>query len=160
VKDFRYASRQLLRQPGFTILAVVRSTSHRREHRSRSINTPFLRPLSPQPEQPSAPASFPERASIAQCFWPRFSAWRDGQQIFTVCRAVVYRLHLTGQRPENLNGIRVTRISSALSACNRSSAASSILTKTGPAANVALLSQPSGKTVSAATRTFSGRRSR
>jgi predicted permease len=115
MKDFRYALRQLLRQPGFTILAVVALALGIGANTVlfSTINTLFLRPLSyPQPEQlVRAWGSFPERGlDRANVSWPRFTAWRDGQQIFTDFAAQSFTgFTLTGRGdPENLNGIRVT----------------------------------------------------
>jgi predicted permease len=115
MKDFRYALRQLLRQPGFTILAVVALALGIGANTVlfSTINTLFLRPLSyPQPEQlVRAWGSFPERGlDRANVSWPRYSAWRDGQQIFTDFAAQSFTgFTLTGRGdPENLNGIRVT----------------------------------------------------
>ena len=115
MKDFRYALRQLLRQPGFTILAVVALALGIGANTVlfSAINTLFLRPLSyPQPEQlVRAWGSFPERGlDRANVSWPRYSAWRDGQQIFTDFAAQSFTgFTLTGRGdPENLNGIRVT----------------------------------------------------
>jgi len=115
MKDFRYAFRQLLRQPGFTILAVVALALGIGANTVlfSAINTLFLRPLSyPQPEQlVRAWGSFPERGlDRANVSWPRYSAWRDGQQIFTDFAAQSFTgFTLTGRGdPENLNGIRVT----------------------------------------------------
>jgi predicted permease len=115
MKDFRYALRQLLRQPGFTILAVVALALGIGANTVlfSTINTLFLRPLSyPQPEQlVRAWGSFPERGlDRANVSWPRYSAWRDGQQILTDFAAQSFTgFTLTGRGdPENLNGIRVT----------------------------------------------------
>jgi putative ABC transport system permease protein len=115
MKDFRYALRQLLRQPGFTVLAVVALALGIGANTVlfSAINTLFLRPLSyPQPEQlVRAWGSFPERGlDRANVSWPRYSAWRDGQQILTDFAAQSFTgFTLTGRGdPENLNGIRVT----------------------------------------------------
>jgi predicted permease len=115
MKDFRYAFRQLLRQPGFTILAVVALALGIGANTVlfSAINTLFLRPLSyPQPEQlVRVWGSFPERGlDRANVSWPRYSAWRDGQQIFTDFAAHSFTgFTLTGRGdPENLNGIRAT----------------------------------------------------
>jgi putative ABC transport system permease protein len=115
MKDFRYALRQLLRQPGFTILAVVALALGIGANTVlfSAINTLFLRPLSyPQPERlVRAWGSFPERGlDRANVSWPRYSAWRDGQQIFSDFAAQSFTgFTLTGRGdPENLNGIRVT----------------------------------------------------
>ena len=115
MKDFRYALRQLLRQPGFTILAVVALALGIGANTVlfSAINTLFLRPLSyPEPEQlVRAWGSFPERGlDRANVSWPRFTAWRDGQQIFTDFAAQSFTgFTLTGRGdPENLNGVRVT----------------------------------------------------
>jgi MacB-like periplasmic core domain len=115
MKDFRYALRQLLRQPGFTILAVVALALGIGANTVlfSAINTLFLRPLSyPQPEQlVRVWGSFPERGlDRANVSWPRFSAWRDQQQNFTEFSAQSFTgFTLTGRgNPENLNGVRVT----------------------------------------------------
>ncbi|MEY2512447.1 MAG: hypothetical protein QOE26_3210 [Verrucomicrobiota bacterium] len=115
MRDFRYALRQLLRQPGFTILAVVALALGIGANTVlfSAINTLFLRPLSyPQPEQlVRAWGSFPERGlDRANVSWPRYCAWRDGQQILTDFAAQSFTgFTLTGRGdPENLNGIRVT----------------------------------------------------
>jgi predicted permease len=115
MKDFRYALRQLLRQPSFTILAVVALALGIGANTVlfSAINTLFLRPLSyPQPEQlVRVWGSFPERGlDRANVSWPRYSAWRDGQQIFSEFAAQSFTgMTLTGRGdPENLNGIRVT----------------------------------------------------
>jgi predicted permease len=115
MKDFRYALRQLLRQPGFTILAVAALALGIGANTVlfSAINTLFLRPLSyPQPEQlVRAWGSFPERGlDRANVSWPRFTAWRDQQQSFTEFSAQSFTgFTLTGRGdPENLNGVRVT----------------------------------------------------
>ncbi|MEY2578216.1 MAG: hypothetical protein QOI49_1040 [Verrucomicrobiota bacterium] len=115
MRDFRYALRQLLRQPGFTVLAVVALALGIGANTVlfSAINTLFLRPLSyPQPEQlVRAWGSFPERGlDRANVSWPRYCAWRDGQQILTDFAAQSFTgFTLTGRGdPENLNGIRVT----------------------------------------------------
>ena len=115
MKDFRYAFRQLLRQPGFTILAVVALALGIGANTVlfSAINTLFLRPLSyPQPEQlVRVWGSFPERGlDRANVSWPRFTAWRDQQQSFAELSAQSFTgFTLTGRGdPENLNGVRVT----------------------------------------------------
>jgi predicted permease len=115
MKDFRYALRQLLRQPGFTVLAVVALALGIGANTVlfSAINTLFLRPLSyPQPEQlVRVWGSFPERGlDRANVSWPRFSAWRDQQQNFTEFSAQSFTgFTMTGRgNPENLNGVRVT----------------------------------------------------
>ena len=77
MNDFRYALRQLLRQPGFTIMAVVALALGIGANTVlfSAINTLFLRPLSyPQPEQlVRVWGSFPERGlDRANVSWPRF----------------------------------------------------------------------------------------
>jgi putative ABC transport system permease protein len=115
MKDFRYAFRQLLRQPGFTILAVVALALGIGANTVlfSAINTLFLRPLSyPEPEQlVRVWGSFPERGlDRANVSWPRFTSWRDQQQSFTEFSAQSFTgFTLTGRGdPENLNGVRVT----------------------------------------------------
>ncbi|MEY2562842.1 MAG: hypothetical protein QOH88_1035 [Verrucomicrobiota bacterium] len=115
MKDFRYALRQLLRQPGFTALAVVALALGIGANTVlfSAINTLFLRPLSyPQPDQlVRAWGSFPERGlDRANVSWPRYSAWREQQQSFSEFAAQSNTgFTLTGRGdPENLNGIRVT----------------------------------------------------
>ncbi len=115
MNDFRYALRQLLRQPGFTIVAVVALALGIGANTVlfSAINTLFLRPLSyPQPEQlVRAWGSFPERGlDRANVSWPRYSAWRDQQQSFSEFAAQSFTgFTLTGRGdPENLQGIRVT----------------------------------------------------
>src|SRR5687767_13845676 len=115
MRDFRYALRQLLRQPGFTIMAVVALALGIGANTVlfSAINTLFLRPLSyPQPEQlVRAWGSFPERGlDRANASWPRYSAWRDQQQSFTEFSAQSFTgFTLTARGdPENLNGVRVT----------------------------------------------------
>src|SRR5688500_12237468 len=115
MNDFRYALRQLLRQPGFTIMAVVALALGIVSNTVlfSAINTLFLRPLSyPQPEQlVRAWGSFPERGlDRANVSWPRYSAWREQQQSFTEFSAQSFTgVTLTGRGdPENLNGVRVT----------------------------------------------------
>src|SRR5437868_11581116 len=88
MREFRYAFRQLLRQPGFTIIAVVALALGIGANTVlfSAINTLFLRPLSyPRPEQlVRVWGSFPERGlDRANVSWPRFTAWRDQQQSFT-----------------------------------------------------------------------------
>src|SRR5437764_12408345 len=87
MKEFRYAFRQLLRQPGFTIIAVVALALGIGANTVlfSAINTLFLRPLSyPHPEQlVRVWGSFPERGlDRANSSWPRFPGWRDQQQDF------------------------------------------------------------------------------
>ncbi|MEY2489644.1 MAG: hypothetical protein QOC70_1586 [Verrucomicrobiota bacterium] len=115
MNDFRYALRQLLRQPGFTILAVVALALGIGANTVlfSAINTLFLRPLSyPQPDQlVRAWGSFPERGlDRANVSWPRYAAWRDQQQCFSDFAAQSFTgFTLTGRGdPENLRGIRVT----------------------------------------------------
>jgi predicted permease len=115
MNDFRYALRQLLRQPGFTILAVVALALGIGANTVlfSAINTLFLRPLSyPEPGQlVRAWGSFPERGlDRANVSWPRFSAWRDQQQSFSEFATQSFTgFTLTGRGdPENLQGIRVT----------------------------------------------------
>jgi putative ABC transport system permease protein len=115
MNDFRYALRQLLRQPGFTILAVVALALGIGANTVlfSAVNTLFLRPLSyPQPQQlVRVWGSFPERGlDRANVSWPRYSAWRDQQQSFTDFSAQSFTgFTLTGRGdPENLNGVRVT----------------------------------------------------
>src|SRR3954449_2675492 len=115
MKEFRYAFRQLLRQPGFTILAVVALALGIGANTVlfSAINTLFLRPLSyPRPEQlVRIWGSFPERGlDRANVSWPRFTSWRDQQQSFTEFSAQSFTgFTLTGRGdPENLNGVRVT----------------------------------------------------
>jgi predicted permease len=115
MREFRYAFRQLLRQPGFTVLAVVALALGIGANTVlfSAINTLFLRPLSyPQPEQlVRVWGSFPERGlDRANVSWPRFTSWRDQQQSFTEFSAQSFTgFTLTGRGdPENLQGIRVT----------------------------------------------------
>src|SRR4051794_21156956 len=115
MREFRYAFRQLLRQPGFTILAVVALALGIGANTVlfSAINTLFLRPLSyPRPEQlVRIWGSFPERGlDRANVSWPRFTSWRDQQQSFTEFSAQSFTgFTLTGRGdPENLNGVRVT----------------------------------------------------
>ncbi len=115
MKEFRYAFRQLLRQPGFTILAVVALALGIGANTVlfSAINTLFLRPLSyPNPEQlVRIWGSFPERGlDRANVSWPRFTAWRDQQQSFTEFSAQSFTgFTMTGRGdPENVNGVRVT----------------------------------------------------
>lgn len=115
MKEFRYAFRQLLRQPGFTILAVVALALGIGANTVlfSAINTLFLRPLSyPQPEQlVRIWGSFPERGlDRANISWPRFTSWRDQQQSFAEFSAQSFTgFTMTGRGdPENLNGVRVT----------------------------------------------------
>ena len=82
MRDLRYAFRQLLRQPGFTILAVVALALGIGANTVlfSAINTLFLRPLSyPKPEQlVRVWGSFPERGlDRANVSWPRFTFWRE-----------------------------------------------------------------------------------
>jgi predicted permease len=104
-----------MRQPGFTILAVVALALGIGANTVlfSAINTLFLRPLSyPQPEQlVRVWGSFPERGlDRANVSWPRFTSWRDQQQSFTEFSAQSFTgFTLTGRGdPENLNGVRVT----------------------------------------------------
>src|SRR3954462_15581865 len=115
MKDFRYALRQLLRQPGFTIIAVVALALGIGANTVlfSAVNTLFLRPLSyPEPQQlVRVWGSFPERGlDRANVSWPRTQAWRDQQQSFTEFSAQSFTgFTLTGRGdPENLNGVRVT----------------------------------------------------
>src|SRR6476469_8222639 len=115
MKEIRYAFRQLLRQPGFTILAVVALALGIGANTVlfSAINTLFLRPLSyPEPQQlPRAWGSFPERGlDRAHISWPPFQAWRDQQQSFTEFSAQSFTgFTMTGRGdPQNLNGVRVT----------------------------------------------------
>jgi predicted permease len=115
MREFRYAFRQLLRQPGFTIIAVLALALGIGANTVlfSAINTLFLRPLSyPHPEQlVRVWGSFPERGlDRANVSWPRFQAWRDQQQSFTEFSAQSFTgFTMTGRGdPENLNGVRVT----------------------------------------------------
>src|SRR5438876_5476860 len=115
MNDFRYSLRQLLRQPGFTILAVAALALGIGANTVlfSAINTLFLRPLSyPEPKElVRVWGSFPERGlDRANVSWPRFTAWRDQQQNFTEFAAQSFTgFTLTGRgEPENLQGIRVT----------------------------------------------------
>src|SRR5262245_25180879 len=115
MNDFRYAVRQLLRQPGFTILAVIALGLGIGANTVlvSAIHTLFLRPLSyPEPEKlVRVWGSFPERGlDRANVSWPRYSAWRDQQQCFSQFAAQSFTgMTLTGRGdPENLQGIRVT----------------------------------------------------
>jgi len=115
MNDLRYAFRQLLRQPGFTIMAVIALGLGIGANTVlfSAINTLFLRPLTyPKPEQlVRVWGSFPERGlDQANVSWPRYSAWRDQQQCFSKFAAQSFTgFTLTGRGdPENLQGIRVT----------------------------------------------------
>lgn len=115
MNSFRYALRQLVRQPGFTILAVVALALGIGANTVlfSTINTLFLRPLAyPQPDQlVRAWGSFPEAGlEQANVSWPRFSAWREQQQCFSEFAAQAFTgFTLTGGGdPENLQGARVT----------------------------------------------------
>src|SRR5437762_2682632 len=115
MKEFRYAFRQLLRQPGFTIIAVVALALGIGANTVlfSAVNTLFLRPLSyPHPEQlVRVWGSFPERGlDRANVSWPRFQAWRDQQQSFTEFSAQSFTgFTMTGRgEPQNINGVRVT----------------------------------------------------
>ncbi|MFL6589544.1 MAG: ABC transporter permease [Chthoniobacterales bacterium] len=115
MRDFRYALRQLLRQPGFTIIAVVALGLGIGANTVlfSAVNTLFLRPLSyPDPEQlVRVWGSFPERGlDRANVSWPRFQAWHDQQQSFSEFSAQSFTgFTMTGRGdPENLNGVRVT----------------------------------------------------
>ncbi|MEY2508469.1 MAG: hypothetical protein QOH01_2798 [Verrucomicrobiota bacterium] len=115
MREFRYALRQLLRQPGFTILAVVALALGIGANTVlfSAISTLFLRPLSyPHPEQlVRVWGSFPERGlDRANVSWPRFQAWRDQQQNFAEFSAQSFTgWTMTGRgEPQNLNGVRVT----------------------------------------------------
>ena len=115
MKEFRYAFRQLLRQPGFTILAVVALALGIGANTVlfSAVNTLFLRPLSyPHPEElVRVWGSFPERGlDRANVSWPRFTSWREQQQTFTEFSAQSFTgFTLTGRGdPQNLNGVRVT----------------------------------------------------
>src|ERR1044072_5250534 len=115
MRELRYAFRQLLRQPGFTILAVVALALGIVANTVlfSAIITLFLRPLSyPEPKQLARVwGSFPERGvDRANVSWPRFQAWRDGQQSFTEFSAQSFTgFTMTGRGdPQNLNGVRVT----------------------------------------------------
>jgi putative ABC transport system permease protein len=115
MNNFRHALRQLRKQPGFTILAVVALALGIGANTVlfSAINTLFLRPLSyPQPEQlVRVWGSFPERGlDRANVSWPRFTAWRDQQQSFAEFSSQSFTgFTLTGRgNPENLNGVRVT----------------------------------------------------
>ncbi|HSV63134.1 MAG TPA: ABC transporter permease, partial [Chthoniobacterales bacterium] len=115
MKEIRYAFRQLLRQPGFTIIAVVALALGIGANTVlfSAINTLFLRPLSyPHPEQlVRVWGSFPERGlDRANVSWPRFQAWRDQQQSFSEFSAQSFTgFTMTGRgEPQNINGVRVT----------------------------------------------------
>lgn len=115
MNDLRYAIRQLLKQPGFTIMAVVALALGIGANTVlfSAINTLFFRPLAyPKPDElVRVWGSFPERGlDRANVSWPRFSAWRDQQQCFADFAAQSFTgFTLTGRgEPENLQGIRVT----------------------------------------------------
>src|SRR5256714_10426164 len=115
MKDFRSALRHLLRQPGFTILAVVALALGIGANTVlfSASNTLLLGPLSyPHPEQlVRVWGSFPERGlDRANVSWPRFQAWRDQQQSFTEFSAQSFTgFTMTGRgEPQNIKGVRVT----------------------------------------------------
>lgn len=115
MRDFRFALRQLLRQPGFTIIAVVALALGIGANTVlfSAINTLFLRPLSyPKPQElVRVWGSFPERGlDRANVSWPRFQAWRDQQQSFTEFSAQSFTgFTMTGRgEPQNVNAVRVT----------------------------------------------------
>lgn len=115
INDVQYGLRQLIKQPSFTILAVVALALGIGANTVlfSAINTLFLRPLAyPKPEQlVRVWGSFPERGlERANASWPRFSAWRDQQQSFSEFSAQSFTgFTMTGRGdPENLQGIRVT----------------------------------------------------
>ena len=116
MNDLRYALRQLVKQPGFTILAVVALALGIGANTVlfSAINTIFFRPLAyPKPDQlVRVWGSFPEAQGLerANISWPRFTAWREQQQCFTDFAAQAFTgFTMTGRgEPENILGIRVT----------------------------------------------------
>ena len=111
----KHALRQLLKSPGYTALAVgaLALGIGANTVLFSAINTLFLRPLGyAQPEQLTHVwGSFPERGlDQANVSWPRYSAWRAQQEVFTEFAAQTFTgFTLTGRGdPENLPAARVT----------------------------------------------------
>ncbi len=111
----KHALRQLLKSPGYTALAVgaLALGIGANTVLFSAINTLFLRPLGyAQPEQLTRVwGSFPERGlEQANVSWPRYSAWRDQQQVFSEFAAQAFTgFTLTGRGDsENLQAARVT----------------------------------------------------
>ncbi len=113
--DLRFAVRQLLKQPGFTVVAVVALALGLGANTAifSAINTLFLCSL-PFPEAENLVrvwGSFPDRGlEQANVSYPRFEALRDGQQAFAEFAAQAFTgFTLTGRGdPENLQAQRVT----------------------------------------------------
>jgi predicted permease len=113
--DLRFAVRQLLKQPGFTVVAVVALALGLGANTAifSAINTLFLRSL-PFPEPDNLVrvwGSFPDRGlEQANVSYPRYEALRDGQQAFGEFAAQAFTgFTLTGRGdPENLQAQRVT----------------------------------------------------
>ncbi len=111
----KQALRSLLKSPGYTALAVgaLALGIGANTVLFSAINTLFLRPLAyPEPEQlVRVWGAFPDRGlEKANVSWPRYSALRDGQQVFSEFAAQAFTgFTLTGTGdPENLNAARVT----------------------------------------------------
>lgn len=115
LSDIQYGLRQLIKQPSFTILAIVALALGIGANTVlfSAINTLFLRPLAyPKPEQlVRVWGSFPERGlDRANVSWPRYLAWRDQQQCLSDFSAQSFTgFTMTGRGdPQNLQAARVT----------------------------------------------------
>ena len=111
----QHVLRQLAKSPGYTALAVgaLALGIGANTVLFSTINTLFLRPLAfHEPAQlVHVWGSFPERGlEQADVSWPRFTAWRDSQQVFSEFAAQAFTgFTLTGRGdPENLAAMRVT----------------------------------------------------
>jgi putative ABC transport system permease protein len=112
IPDLRFAFRQLIKSPGFSLLAVVALALGIGANTAMFsiINTLFLRPLPfPDPDRlVQLTSSLPERQLDNVPFsWPRFMAVRDRQQVFSDLAVGAFSgFTLSGQGdPELVQGI-------------------------------------------------------
>src|SRR6185503_4074888 len=92
INDVQYGLRQMIKQPGFTILAIgaLALGIGANTVLFSAINTLFLRPLAfPQPDRlVRVYSAFPDRGLERTALsWPRFTAFRDQQDRFEAMAA-------------------------------------------------------------------------
>ena len=116
ITDLRYALRQLIKSPGFTVIAVLALGLGIGANTAifSVVNAVLLRPLPyPQPERlvilRESTSTFPN-GSVS---YPNFLDWRAGQRSFTdlaLVRRASFNLSIPGgdAAPDRMNGARVT----------------------------------------------------